>query len=62
MTSTPNRQLAFNPTRERRLLQDKNFRLFGSSTAANVLQHFLGTPDVVTNVRIFNYLLYIVLK
>ena len=33
------------------------FRPYGSSTATNVLEHFLGTPEVITNVNtIFNIL------
>ena len=43
------------PLRENRLIEEKHFAQlipFGTSTGTNVLQYFLGTPDIETNVRI----------
>jgi hypothetical protein len=49
-----NNHFSCDPPRENRCLEEKHFSQlipFGTSTATNVLQYFLGTPDIETNVR-----------
>ena len=48
--------ITFEPIKERKLIGDKYFFLlmpFGDATSVNVLELFLGTPDIETNVSIF---------
>jgi hypothetical protein len=43
----------FDPPREKRILRDETILSlipFGFSATENVLEHFLGTPDLITNV------------
>jgi len=45
---------AFNPPRENRFADEAHFSYltaFGSLTAVDLLEFFLGTPDIETNVR-----------